>query len=114
MLEHVLAIAGAEFELTQKANEIGMQVVDAQLEAGLLPASRMLTSTSFCALVTNSSMRAGWMRPSVTSLERAIRAISRRMGRRPERVTESGESSTMISTPGDLFESPDIAGPPAR
>ena len=44
-------------------------------------------------------MRAGWIRPSVTSWCSARRAISRRTGSNAERTIASGVSSTTISTP---------------
>ena len=44
-------------------------------------------------------MRAGWMRPSAISRSSATRAISRRNGSKPERMTASGVSSTIRSTP---------------
>ena len=44
-------------------------------------------------------MRAGWMRPSRISLVSATRAISRRTGSNPERMTASGVSSMIRSTP---------------
>ncbi len=46
-----------------------------------------------------SSIRAGWMRPSVTSFWMDRRASSRRMGSKLDRMTASGVSSTMMSTP---------------
>ncbi len=63
------------------------------------PAWRMTSSTSARALVTTSSMRPGWIRPSAMSLVTAIRAISRRTGSKLERMTVSGVSSTIRSTP---------------
>ena len=48
---------------------------------------------------TTSSMRAGWMRPSLTSCSSARRAISRRSGSNVEISTASGVSSTMRLTP---------------
>ena len=63
------------------------------------PSSRILPSTSVRTLPTTSSMRAGWMRPSATSRSSASRAISRRTGSKPERITASGVSSMMTSTP---------------
>lgn len=44
-------------------------------------------------------MRAGWIRPSVTSWCNAKRAISRRTGSNAESTIASGVSSTTISTP---------------
>ena len=44
------------------------------------PASTMMRSISCCAFSTSFSMRAGWMRPSATSLLSAMRATSRRTG----------------------------------
>ena len=44
-------------------------------------------------------MRAGWMRPSVSSLVSVRRAISRRTPSNPESTTASGVSSMMKSMP---------------
>ena len=44
-------------------------------------------------------MRPGWMRPSATSFSSASRAVSRRMGSKPESTTASGVSSMMTSIP---------------
>ena len=44
-------------------------------------------------------MRAGWMRPSVMSLESVRRAVSRRTPSKPESTTASGVSSMMKSMP---------------
>ena len=81
VLQDVLAVAGPELQPAQELDQLRVQAVYARLEGGLLAlfADRWL-STSFCALSTISSMRAGWMRPSATSFFRAIRAISRRIG----------------------------------
>src|SRR4030095_11347680 len=54
----------------------------------------MCASTSCFALPTISSILAGWMRPSVTSLVSARRAISRRTGSQPERVTAARVAAT--------------------
>ena len=59
----------------------------------------MIASTSARALATTSSMRPGWMRPSAMSLVMAIRAISRRTGSKPDRMTVSGVSSMIRSMP---------------
>jgi len=59
----------------------------------------MMLSTSFLALPTTFSIRAGWMRPSATNLPRAMRATSRRTGSKLEIITASGVSSTTMSTP---------------
>ncbi|MNY43292.1 hypothetical protein D3C86_1782390 [compost metagenome] len=58
-------------------------------------------SSSICVRVfaTTSSIRAGWIRPSVTKRCKAKRAISRRTGSKPDKIMASGVSSTMISTP---------------
>jgi hypothetical protein len=50
-------------------------------------------------LATVSSIRPGWMRPSVISLVSAMRATSRRTGSKPDSTTASGVSSMMRSTP---------------
>ena len=44
-------------------------------------------------------MRAGWMRPSSTSLSIACRATSRRTGSNPDNTTAWGVSSTSTVTP---------------
>ena len=59
----------------------------------------MIASTSARALATTSSMRPGWMRPSAISLVMASRAISRRTGSKPDRMTVSGVSSMIRSIP---------------
>ena len=56
-------------------------------------------STSLRDLLTTSSMRPGWMRPSDTSFSSASRAISRRTGSKHDTTTVSGVSSMMTSTP---------------
>ena len=58
-------------------------------------------SSSICLVVfsTTSSIRAGCIRPSVTSLCSERRAISRRTESKQERIIASGVSSTIISTP---------------
>ena len=56
-------------------------------------------STSLRDLLTTSSMRPGWMRPSATSFSSASRATSRRTGSKQETTTVSGVSSMMTSTP---------------
>ena len=63
------------------------------------PASRIIFSTSSWALATLSSIRPGWMRPSMMRLVSARRAISRRTGSKADRTTASGVSSMMTSTP---------------
>ena len=50
-------------------------------------------------MATVSSMRPGWMRPSLISLLSAIRATSRRTGSKPDSTTASGVSSMIRSTP---------------
>ena len=66
-----------------------------------LPISRISSSIFFVTLATTSSMRAGWMRPSVTNWCRDSLAISRRTGSKQLRIIASGVSSTMNSTPVD-------------
>ena len=44
-------------------------------------------------------MRAGWIRPSWISFSKVIRAISRRIGSKPESTTASGVSSMIKSIP---------------
>ena len=63
------------------------------------PSWRMRWSNSPLTFSTTSSMRAGWIRPSWISRSSAARAISRRNGSKPERITASGVSSTIRSTP---------------
>src|SRR2546425_439054 len=63
------------------------------------PASSSEPSTSARALSTTSSIRPGWMRPSVMSRSRARRPTSRRTGSKHETTTVSGVSSMMTSTP---------------
>ena len=46
-----------------------------------------------------SSIRAGWMRPSLTSSVRVIRAVSRRTGSKQDSSTDSGVSSIITLTP---------------
>ena len=64
-----------------------------------LPTSIISSSICLAVLATTSSIRAGWIRPSVTNLCKAKRAISLRTGSKQERIMASGVSSTMISTP---------------
>ena len=64
-----------------------------------LPVSMISSSTCFFTLATTSSIRAGWIRPSVTNWCNAKRAISRRTGSNAESTIASGVSSTTISTP---------------
>ena len=59
----------------------------------------MVWSTSLRALPTISSIRAGWIRPSTINFSSAIRATSRRIGSKPERITASGVSSIIKSIP---------------
>ena len=61
--------------------------------------SFILVSTSFFDFSTSSSIRAGCMRPSTISFSKAILAISRRTGSKLERITASGVSSIIRSTP---------------
>ena len=63
------------------------------------PTSIISSSICLVVLATTSSIRAGWIRPSVTNLCKAKRAISLRTGSKQERMIASGVSSTMISTP---------------
>ena len=63
------------------------------------PSCLIFCSRSALTDSTMSSMRAGWMRPSVTSFWMDRRASSRRMGSKLDRMTASGVSSTMMSTP---------------
>ena len=51
------------------------------------------------ALSTASSIFEGWIRPSSISDLIAVFAISRRIGSYPERITASGVSSIIKSTP---------------
>ncbi len=46
-----------------------------------------------------SSIRAGWIRPSLTSSVSVIRAVSRRTGSKQESKTDSGVSSIITFTP---------------
>ena len=64
-----------------------------------LPVSIISSSTCLRTLATTSSIRAGWIRPSVTSWCNARRAISRRTGSKADNTMASGVSSTTISTP---------------
>ena len=64
-----------------------------------LPVSTISCSTCFSTFLTTSSIRAGWIRPSVTSFCNERRATSRRIGSKPESKIASGLSSMMISTP---------------
>ena len=57
------------------------------------------SSTCLRTLDTTSSIRAGWIRPSVTNWWSARRAISRRTGSKADNTIASGVSSTTISTP---------------
>ncbi len=59
----------------------------------------MTRSTSARALATTSSIRPGWIRPSLMSFVIASRAISRRTGSNPLRTTVSGVSSMIRSMP---------------
>ena len=63
------------------------------------PNSRMRSSISLRALSTISSMRAGWIRPSWINFSKAMRAISRRIGSKPDNTTASGVSSMIKSIP---------------
>ena len=63
------------------------------------PALRISVASSFFASVTASSMRAGWMRPSLMSASSARLATWRRMGENPLIVIAPGVSSTIISVP---------------
>ncbi len=51
------------------------------------------------ALSTNSSILAGWIRPSLIKFSKATRAIWRRTGSNEERTIEPGVSSIITSTP---------------
>ena len=64
-----------------------------------LPIRISSSSISLPVVATTSSIRAGWMRPSVTSFSRLIRAISRRTGSKQLTTTRPGVSSMMTSTP---------------
>ncbi len=63
------------------------------------PSCLIFCSRSALTDSTMSSIRAGWIRPSVTSFWMDRRASSRRMGSKLDRMTASGVSSTMMSTP---------------
>src|SRR5437667_169413 len=63
------------------------------------PASSSEPSTSARALSTTSSIRPGWMRPSVISRSRARRPTSRRTGSKHDTTTVSGVPSMMTSPP---------------
>ncbi len=77
-----------------------MHVGDVELEQRRLPFLQdLLVELVRLTFSTTSSIRAGWMRPSAMRRSSAIRAISRRKGSKPERMTASGVSSTIRSTP---------------
>ena len=64
-----------------------------------LPVSMISLSSCFFTFATTSSIRAGWIRPSLTNWCRARRQVSRRTGSKPLMTIASGVSSTTISTP---------------
>ena len=63
------------------------------------PACVVVRSISSCARFTNSSIVAGWMRPSRTSASSATRATSRRSGSKDDSITICGDSSMRTVTP---------------
>ena len=69
VLQHVLAVAGAELA-AGRAGARASRAASATLASSTacLPSSRMCFSISACVSVTTSSMRVGWMRPSWISL----------------------------------------------
>ena len=77
----------------------GVQAVDLSRVTASSPACVSSSSISSCARLTNSSMLAGWMRPSLTSASRAVCAISRRTGSNDESSTSWGDSSISSVTP---------------
>ena len=58
-----------------------------------------MTSTSFFAFSTISSIRDGCTRPSTINFSSAILAISLRIGSNPDNITASGVSSIIKSMP---------------
>ena len=65
----------------------------------LFPTSIISWSISFFVFLTTSSILAGWILPSLTSLCKDILAISLLIESKQERIIASGVSSTMIATP---------------
>ena len=57
-----------------------MNAMYTNLRVAASPSSLIITSTSFCAFSTISSILAGWIRPSTISFSSAILATSRRIG----------------------------------
>jgi len=76
-----------------------MQSVDAQINAGSFANFDNFFFDLFLGFGNTSSMRAGWMRPSLTKRCKAMRAISRRNGSKQDSIIASGVSSTWNSTP---------------
>ena len=98
--EHVLAVARAVLEPAEQLDELGGEARGRRRRRP--PARRPGGSRGRprrCALLTTSSMRPGWMRPSAMSLVSARRATSRRTGSKPDSTTVSGVSSMIRSTP---------------
>jgi len=65
----------------------------------LLPISIISFSISFDVFLTTSSIRAGWILPSVTNFFNDKRATSLLTESKQESIIASGVSSTIISTP---------------
>ena len=73
------------------------------------PAWRITRSTSARALLTTSSMRPGWMRPSAMSFVMARRATSRRTGSKPGQDDGLGRVVDDQVDAGGLLEGADVA-----
>ena len=89
VLEDVLPVRGAVAQLAQDLDELRVHARGCQVEGAASPSCWTSCSNSSLTFSTTSSMRAGWMRPSAISRSRATRAISRRKGSKPERITAS-------------------------
>ena len=68
VVEHVLAVARAVLEPAEELDDLRRQARDAGVVGRRSPAWRMTRSTSARALATTSSMRPGWIRPSLDEL----------------------------------------------
>jgi hypothetical protein len=107
VLEDVLAVTRPVLELAEKLDELGMQILNFELEDGRLAfLLDLLIELLFDRF--DDFLDPGRMDPAVmTSFSMDSRASSRRTGSKLERMTASGVSSTMISTPSPL-QGPDV------
>ena len=99
VLEHVLPVRGPVAQGAQDRDQRGVQVGDAHLGHGVLGGPQAQGLDLARLRSCTSSIRAGWIRPSLTSSVKVIRAVSRRTGSKQDSSTDSGVSSIITLTP---------------